>query len=187
MSQITAMAERLQDAERAVTELQAMLRDRPEAARESLAPHAFPESHAASSVTANFMSDTNAAAPSPNDEGPSEDRLLSDLSLDANGSLCYYGPTSAVYAPVGSDQMPGNSPGSNTRSSRAQLASNAIQARTWEDFALGNAAVQTGIPQTLLSRLLHIHWTWVAPMFMWVYRPAFMSESNPPLHLSIQY
>ncbi|KLU83191.1 hypothetical protein MAPG_02256 [Magnaporthiopsis poae ATCC 64411] len=47
---------------------------------------------------------------------------------------------------------------------------------TWEEFALGNASLQTGIPRTILAKLLHVHWTWVAPMFMWVYRPAFIRD-----------
>ncbi len=45
---------------------------------------------------------------------------------------------------------------------------------TWEEFALENASLQTGIPHKMLAKLLHLHWTWVAPMFMWVYRPAFI-------------
>ncbi|KAK6004300.1 hypothetical protein QM012_009150 [Aureobasidium pullulans] len=46
----------------------------------------------------------------------------------------------------------------------------------WEQFALGNAARQTGMPQKVMAKLLQLHFTWVAPMFMWVYRPAFMRD-----------
>jgi hypothetical protein len=52
----------------------------------------------------------------------------------------------------------------------------ALEARTWENFALGNAAIQTDIPVATIERLLQIHWAWIAPMFNWVYRPAFMRE-----------
>lgn len=54
------------------------------------------------------------------------------------------------------------------------LTSQAAESRQWEEFALGNAAYQSEIPRTTLSKLLQTHWTWIAPTFMWVYRPAFM-------------
>jgi hypothetical protein len=56
------------------------------------------------------------------------------------------------------------------------LGTTALEARTWETFALGNAAIQTDIPAATIERLLQIHWAWIAPMFNWVYRPAFMRE-----------
>lgn len=61
---------------------------------------------------------------------------------------------------------------------RTILASNAMQSREWEDIALGNAAMQLALPKDALTELLRLHWTWIAPMFMWVYRPAFMRESG---------
>jgi hypothetical protein len=57
---------------------------------------------------------------------------------------------------------------------RDWLTSNAKESRSWEEFSLGNAAAQTDIPRDVLDRLLQIHWSWIAPMFMWIYRPAFM-------------
>lgn len=59
---------------------------------------------------------------------------------------------------------------------RSLLTSAALESKTWEEFALGNAAIQTDIPRQMISKLLQIHWTWIAPMFNWVYRPAFMRE-----------
>jgi hypothetical protein len=105
---------------------------------------------------------------------------------------------------------------------RTLLTSNAMESRTWEEFAIGNAAVQVchifsfrltpflfffffpfifccqwtsyycshpvvngvgltclsqnDIPRDVMSRLLRIHWVWISPMFMWVYRPAFMRK-----------
>lgn len=56
------------------------------------------------------------------------------------------------------------------------LTSNAEESRSWEEFALGNVAIQSDIPRDTVSKLLQIHWSWVAPLFMWVYRPAFMRE-----------
>ncbi len=62
---------------------------------------------------------------------------------------------------------------------RTLLTSKAIESRAWEEFALGNAALHSDIPKAVVSRLLQIHWSWIAPMFMWVYRPAFMSRVTP--------
>jgi len=59
---------------------------------------------------------------------------------------------------------------------RMILTTTALESRQWEEYALGNAAIQTGIPHQTLSRLLRIHWAWIAPMSNWVYRPAFMRE-----------
>lgn len=56
------------------------------------------------------------------------------------------------------------------------LTVNALESRSWEEFALGSAAAQSDIPREVMARLLHIHWTWQAPMFLWVYRPAFMRK-----------
>jgi hypothetical protein len=33
----------------------------------------------------------------------------------------------------------------------------ALEARTWENFTLGNAAIQTDIPVATIERLLQIH------------------------------
>ncbi|CAK7216506.1 hypothetical protein SCUCBS95973_002821 [Sporothrix curviconia] len=59
---------------------------------------------------------------------------------------------------------------------RSLLTTKAIESRAWEAFALGSAAAQTDLPRAALARLLQIHWVWIAPMFMWVYRPAFMRD-----------
>ncbi|KAI1852034.1 hypothetical protein JX265_008161 [Neoarthrinium moseri] len=36
--------------------------------------------------------------------------------------------------------------------------------------------MENDIPREVMSRLLKIHWVWIAPMFMWVYRPAFVRD-----------
>jgi len=109
-----------------------------------------------------------------------EDPTAINLSLDQHGEICYYGPTSALHDPPGLD---GTSPRSsaieivsNRNRIRDHLLSHAKESTVWEQFALGNAAIQTGIPQKVMAKLLQLHFTWVAPMFMWVYRPAFMRK-----------
>jgi hypothetical protein len=69
-----------------------------------------------------------------------------------------------------------NDPLSNAEM-RVTLASDAMESRAWEEFALGNATLGTDMPKETISKLLQLHWSWIAPMFMWVYRPAFMRTS----------
>ncbi|KAJ4212358.1 hypothetical protein NW759_011746 [Fusarium solani] len=109
-----------------------------------------------------------------------QDSLAIDLSVDEHGKICYYGPTSAVHEPLGLASPSTNSlsrgDGSKRTDVRAYLVSRARESTIWEEFALGNAALQLGLSRQVIARLLHLHWTWVAPMFMWVYRPAFMRD-----------
>ena len=107
-----------------------------------------------------------------------QESLAIDLSVDEHGKICYYGPTSAVHEPVGLASPSTNSLSLGDSSKRADVRayflSRARESTIWEEFALGNAALQLGLPRQVMAKLLHLHWTWVAPMFMWVYRPAFM-------------
>lgn len=112
-----------------------------------------------------------------------KETVPADLSVDEDGKICYYGPTSAVHEPpVGAMQTPESYASSRRLSSatradiRSSLASFCRESATWEEFALGNASLETGIPRQVMARLLHLHWTWVSPMFGWVYRPAFVSK-----------
>jgi hypothetical protein len=118
-------------------------------------------------------------------DGISQDALAIDLSVDEHGKICYYGPTSAVHEPLGLASPSTNSmsrgDGSKRTDVRAYLVSRARESTIWEEFALGNASLQLGLPRQVMAKLLHLHWTWVAPMFMWVYRPAFMRTYLPLL------
>ncbi|OGM50324.1 hypothetical protein ABOM_001034 [Aspergillus bombycis] len=181
MSQILAMAKRLQETEQTIAELRVALHEAREA---NLAQHTFPiERHIPNSpsVDTSFDNASHAEASSTtqvaseSDTAP-ESVLLSDLSLDENGKLCYYGPTSAVHAPPPAESTNVNDSHSSMSDARSLLTSAALESRTWEEFALGNAAIQTDIPRQMISKLLQIHWTWIAPMFNWVYRPAFMRD-----------
>lgn len=119
----------------------------------------------------------------------------SHLSVDEHGEICYYGPTSAVHDPppeidASEDQTSATNPmatstalggiaepsQSTAATMKSTIAAHARESATWEEFAIGNASLETGIPQTVIARLLHMHWTWVSPMFMWVYRPAFVRD-----------
>ena len=104
--------------------------------------------------------------------------LPTDLSLDENGRICYYGPTSAVHEALGGESprqtAPANAGILTQSQTQSLLAAKAKESRKWEGFAIGSATSQTDIPRQVITKLLQLHWTWIGPMFMWVYRPAFM-------------
>ncbi|CAK7207287.1 hypothetical protein SEUCBS139899_010097 [Sporothrix eucalyptigena] len=217
MSQIVAMARRLQEAEQTIAALRAEL------AAEKDQRQPVPSTSVASAASIVPASPTillkrEDLSPSVhNDRQDTSQDLLFDLSVDSNGKLCYVGPTSAVHNPpvieaahtspiqtydereedtelqtVSSrqqQQKPRNGPAPANRATapnhlstttkadvRSLLTTKAIESRAWEAFALGSAATQTDIPRAAIARLLQIHWVWIAPMFMWVYRPAFMRD-----------
>ncbi|CAI6080465.1 unnamed protein product [Clonostachys chloroleuca] len=111
-----------------------------------------------------------------------QDSALTDVSVDEHGEICYYGPTSAVHDPPQLDSplslatSATNPSVSSKADARSAVAAFARESATWEDFALGNASLETGIPRAVLAKLLHVHWAWVSPMFTWVYRPAFVRD-----------
>ncbi|KAI0141251.1 hypothetical protein GGR57DRAFT_509232 [Xylariaceae sp. FL1272] len=112
---------------------------------------------------------------------PPKDVMAPDVTVDEHGEICYYGPTSAVHDPPGADSpaSPASTACTNSRSKadmRLALSAHVRESATWEEFALGNASLETGIPRAVMAKLLHTHWTWVSPMFMWVYRPAFVRD-----------
>lgn len=124
--------------------------------------------------------------PAPDNSDPRTPRAAgkapvpTELSVDEHGKINYYGPTSAVHEPLHVESPASQPSAASIRASaraeiRASLAAHARETATWEEFALGNASLQTSIPRQLLARLLHIHWNWISPMFMWVYKPAFIS------------
>lgn len=54
------------------------------------------------------------------------------------------------------------------------LVSNAAAQRRFEAMAVENmVVVQNEISSEVASELLKLHWCWIHPMFMFVYRPAF--------------
>ena len=102
--------------------------------------------------------------------------MPADLSLDENGEIRYYGPTSAVHDPphlpaCQTRAFSATVDGSARAETQSALAHLVQESSVWEEFALENVSKKTGIPRRMMANLLHLHWTWVAPMFMWVYRP----------------
>lgn len=201
MSQLVAMAKRLQEAEQAVAAMSA--RDNygssksivdaanpVDIAQQSSPQHSpfelarAPVGRILSSREANNTDETPAISRSWEDgtsvtsqAGRSmlKDPGASELTVDEHGSIRYYGPTSAVHEPspamLESDSPAHVSPVDDTR---ILLANHAQESAIWEEFAIGNASVQTGVPRQVIAKLLHIHWTWVGPMFLWIHRSAFI-------------
>ncbi|KAI0466777.1 fungal-specific transcription factor domain-containing protein [Xylaria cf. heliscus] len=106
------------------------------------------------------------------------------ISVDDRGEICALGLTSAVYDPSSSTTNHLSTTSTFTTGStplakvgmHSYLAYYCKESSMWEDFALGNASLQTGMPRQRMAKLLQVHWTWVSPMFAWVYKPAFIRD-----------
>jgi hypothetical protein len=203
MSQLISMANRLQEAEQALAEMQGGFERAPEPLNLShadakspttdpgqLSPASQPEISRASIAPAPSSLDQLLSAKRPssdpmwNEEQPatsyigdstSRETTTTELTVDEYGSVRYYGPTSAVHEPSPA-MFDTNSPDSvNPKAeTRASLVAHARESAIWEEFAIGNASAQTGVPRQVIADLLHIYWTWIAPMFLWVHRSAFI-------------
>jgi hypothetical protein len=132
-----------------------------------------------------------------NHDSPGErDQWVSEISVDSNGGVCYHNPTSAIHeAPLDnprSNSVCASSPETisvisevGTRQMdqiKRSLVSNAAAQRRFEAMAVENmAAVQKEVSSEMASQFLRLHWCWIHPMFMFVYRPAFTRKSitNP--------
>lgn len=211
MSQLIAMAKRLQEAEQAVSDMRAganpgsgedtslhadapnhiELPSRRNAPALSIQDYQPPSSRLSPSL-ASFAPPVSATVEESWENGTSisshvghstpKQPSAAELTVDENGNIRYYGPTSAVHEPAKAVLPALLGPSSHyTASPTAErtnsLAAYARESEIWEEFAIGNASLLTGIPRHVIAKLLHIHWTWVAPMFLWVYRPAFIRTS----------
>lgn len=209
MSQVMAMAKRLQEAEETIASLRA--RRDSVSSGEDMRSHRSPPQRTTTTATpaqTTIRPDLppslrvtrvplteptafppgghapNAPALMPYPEPPKQP-MAPDLSVDENGAIQYYGPTSAVHDPLqrerdpAATRTPSTAPEDASRTdARSTLMAYAEESKIWEDFALGNASLQTGIPRQVIAKLLHVHWTWVSPMFMYVYRPG---TCGPPV------
>lgn len=182
MSQVLAMAKRLQEAEQTIAELRA---GAGEATRRSQSRGPQPPVETSTQpIELDQLLDQPAvnASPEQNESviSSSPKEVPPDLSVDQDGKICFYGPTSAVHDPpaLGTPLSLASNQEEATLKTQARtlLAAKADEAMVWEAFALGRAAIQTDIPREVITKLLSIHWTWISPMFMWVYRPAFICK-----------
>lgn len=180
MSTVQAMSRKLVEYEQRINELEEGQQHIPPSLHLASSPSPPPASSTAPTGPSSEPLTFPAQTPGTQSEASSAS-LPPDVTMDENGQLCYHGPTSALHDPgrvvlVEHGHVHSHMPQSD-RETRSQLAATAIESRAWEEFALDNAAMRTNIPKSVMSELLRMHWSWIAPMFMWVYRPAFMRES----------
>jgi hypothetical protein len=208
MSQLIAMARRLQEADQTIAELQSG-GVREQSRNTTPIGDALPQDMPQLSPQQPQRLMNNEPSPSASMLGPapsSVDRAWgetpgvslqngrtpkqssgTELTIDEHGNTHYYGPTSAVREP--SPRRGPSSPDLLRRPFAVQapdssnsLAAHARESAIWEDFAFGNAALATGIPRQTMAKLLHIHFTWVGPMFLWVHRSSFIRTPTQAYH-----
>lgn len=101
---------------------------------------------------------------------------LDDLKVEENGRVSFHGPTSFFQLPRNRDDPDRRSPSipeTDTNGGRERLINDAWKARAFEQLA--------NLPEPMKT-LLNNHWTWIQPLFNFVYRPAFtrdMSSNGP--------
>lgn len=201
MSQVLNLTRQLQEAEKVIAELRQNQNEtgRPSSTESRSSPAVPNQNQAASPQRLSFASPLEqpighspslhstalpAAQHAPRVTTTPRETPL-DLILDDQGKINYYGPTSAVHEPAEQEspvsRVPNNDSATKQSGSWSSVlasdpASDAIESSLWEEYALENAALRAGIPRHVLAKLLHLHWIWVSPMFMWVYRPAFLRK-----------
>lgn len=115
-----------------------------------------------------------------------------DISVDDHGSVAFHNSTSAVHEPPDNSALHPVHEHSvpalpHNDQMRRDLVMNATQQRQIEPYAIANGAVKVNIPKELSLELLKYHWCWIHPLFLFVYRPAFIrgmaliDYSNPDL------
>ena len=114
---------------------------------------------------------------------PRQVKWEADISIDDEGSVTFHNSTSAVHQPP-STAHGGQLPLAQVRAlvdepneelARQSLVSNATTQKQWEEFAVANASVKVNVATEVSHELLKYHWCWVHPLFLFVYRPAFVS------------
>lgn len=113
-----------------------------------------------------------------------EVKFETDISVDDDGSVTFHNSTSAVHQPPSevhgvTNQMPlahavALAKGPSEESSRKALVLNATKQKQWEDYAIANTAVKANVSKEVSNELLKYHWSWIHPLFLVVYRPAFI-------------
>ena len=120
------------------------------------------------------------------------------LTIDDLGRISFHGPTSIFNAPLASPSRREDvtltacaADGDRADKRREQLVTNAWVQRAAEAIAkeeVGEVSSDLNYPSadcekgpfpSLLQYLLDFHWTWIQPIFNFVYRPAFTRNEHP--------
>ncbi|KAJ5604873.1 hypothetical protein N7510_010027 [Penicillium lagena] len=117
--------------------------------------------------------------------GLDHDEYRDPISLDASGDVQYHNSLSAIHeAPPDSSSrqitliyeppvVNGVAQDGRNEEMRKTLRANAAAQRNFEVEKLQIAATYVGLPKELTNVLLQLHWCWLHPAFLFVYRPAF--------------
>lgn len=105
------------------------------------------------------------------------------ISMNARGDVTYHNSTSAIHeAPPQkppSEAVPGSKLATidqRNAETRRTLVANAATQKSLESLSLEMIVPHTDITKDLAGVLLQLHWCWLHPMFLFVYRPAFMRD-----------
>lgn len=108
------------------------------------------------------------------------------ISLNAQGGVIYHNQTSAIHEDPpdafhqslssATQPSPSEIVEKSTDDTRHQLAANAAAQKNLESLTLNATSPQADVPPEISTVLLKLHWCWLHPSFLFVYRPAFTRD-----------
>ncbi|KAL4966420.1 Zn(II)2Cys6 transcription factor [Aspergillus stella-maris] len=104
------------------------------------------------------------------------------FSVNDRGAVSFHNPTSAIHeVPVeeaNQGQLSTSAyPTENARTEQGQApVANAATQKALEGLNLRSIVAESGISEDLARILLQLHWCWLHPAFLFVYRPAFTRD-----------
>lgn len=106
------------------------------------------------------------------------------VSLDALGDVSYHNQTSAIHEdlpqtparPLHVSSLPSTMMNEHAADVRQRLVANAAVQKDLETSNLDTSLSLANISKNLASTLLQLHWCWLHPSFLFVYRPAFTRD-----------
>ncbi|KAH6662500.1 putative Zn(II)2Cys6 transcription factor [Halenospora varia] len=114
------------------------------------------------------------------------DRWISEISVDSHGGVCYHNPTSAMHEALSKNDgfdsanrgnVTGEVSSQQKEKVKHSLVSNAVTQKRFEAMAVENMInSQNELSSSMARDFLKLHWCWIHPMFMFVYRPAFTRD-----------
>ncbi|KAL2846447.1 fungal-specific transcription factor domain-containing protein [Aspergillus pseudoustus] len=112
--------------------------------------------------------------------------LEAKLKDSESGDVIYHNQTSAIHEdpPDASHESPSSATqfstsvavGKTTDDTRHHLVANAAAQKNLELLALNATSPQADISPEICNELLKLHWCWLHPSFLFVYRPAFTRD-----------
>ncbi|EXJ70401.1 uncharacterized protein A1O5_06469 [Cladophialophora psammophila CBS 110553] len=106
------------------------------------------------------------------------DSVESLLAFKTAAKSDYYSSTSAVDNPSENvtSITAGREDSVSLRTRKESLVRDSLHWQGFENIAVEIASIHLHLPAKSIQQLLQTHWTWVHPVFMFVYRPSFMKN-----------